>query len=62
MCLCVCVCAPPVCVCGCLHGEMGGGGVCVRVGGIGLKKLSSPFVSTTTVPQAYDRDDDDERP
>lgn len=36
--------------------------VCVRVGGIGLKKLSSPFVSTTTVPQAYDRDDDDERP
>lgn len=58
------MCVPPVCVCGCLHGEMGGGGVCVcvRVGGIGLKKLSSPFVSTTTVPQAYDRDDDDERP
>lgn len=25
----VSVCAPPVCVCGCLHGEMGGGCVCV---------------------------------
>lgn len=36
--------------------------MCVRVGGIGLKMLSSPFVSTTTVPQAYDRDDDDEWP
>lgn len=32
----VCVCAPPVCVCGCLHGEMGGGCVCVW-GGEGLK-------------------------
>ena len=39
--------------------------VCVclwKDGGIGLKEISVPFVSTTMAPEAYDRDTSDERP
>lgn len=37
--------------------------VCVkRRGGVCVKNLSVLFVSTTMVPQAYDRDTSDERP